>query len=164
MRALTFSIIAAMALLLSACVPAAGGARSSARQPLELNHATIEVSPGESLWVLSIHSLSELGFRDTDLAALQEIPESPQRRSARVTNWTSLSPVRVPPWWQVSLSDARIVTEGSGRAQQRTVQAVIRIDVPAQAALGPTELRISVDGRRDSALITVPLRVRRQAD
>src|SRR5690625_1348474 len=163
MRSLTISTALSLVFLLAACVPAAGGNQSSPRQPLELTGARIEVSPGETVYVLSVHTMSELGFRDSDLDSLQVVPESATRRSARVTNWTAIRPVRVPPWWDVSLADARIVTEGSGRSVQRTVQALIRIDVPAQATLGPAELRLSLSGRREAVQLSIPLRVRQQA-
>lgn len=155
--------IAALAvlLLMAACVPATS-VSSSVRMPVALGTDVIEVSPGESLYLLSVHTLEELGFRDSDMDILHFVNETAQRASARASNWTSVSPIRLPAWWEVSLDTARIVSDSSGRGARHSVQAVIRIDVPVQAALGPVTLRVSLDGRRESVPLTIQLRVRQQ--
>ena len=147
-------------LLLAACAPAASG--SSARQPAELGRGVIEVLPGETVYVLSVHTLDELGFNDGDLEGVLFVNETAQRASGRADPWLDIRPLRVPAWWTVGLSGARFVREMAGGRDTTSVQAVIRIDVPANAQLGQNDLRLEVEGRRESAVIQVPLRVRQR--
>ena len=147
-------------LLLAACAPAVSG--SSARQPTELGRGVIEVQPGETIYVLSVHTLAELGFTDGDLEGVLFVNETAQRASGRADPWLNVKPLRVPAWWNIGLSGARFVREMRGGGDTTTVQAVIRIDVPGNAQLGQTDLRVEVQGRRDSAAVQVPLRVRQR--
>lgn len=142
-------------LLLAACAPAVTG--SSARQPQRLSNSVIEVVPGQTLYVLSVNTLAELGFNEGDLEAVLFVNETADRASARADNWMGVTPVRVPAWWNVGLSTSRFVTE---RTVQTTVQSVIRIDIPTNAQLGGTELLLDLDGRRSSTSVRVQLRVR----
>lgn len=154
-----FLLILLPFLLLAACAPATSG--SSARQPAELGRGVIEVLPGETVFVLSVHTLSELGFTEGDLEGVLFVNETAQRASGRADPWTNVNPVRVPAWWNAGLSSARFVRELSGGVST-TVQAVIRIDVPQNAQLGQQDLRLEVEGRRNSAVIQVPMRVRQR--
>lgn len=147
-------------LLLAACAPATSG--SSARQPAELGRGVIEVHPGETLYVRSVHTLSELGFNDGDLEGVLFVNETAQRASGRAEPWLDVKPLRVPAWWNVGLSAGRFVREMSVTGDRTTVQVVIRIDVPQNAQLGQNDLRLEVEGRRKSAVVQVPLRVRQR--
>lgn len=157
MRKPALYILLALALVLAACAPVVSG--SSARQPLLLpGTERVEVHPGEDVFLLSIRSPAELGFRDVDLDGLQWRPESSQRSSARISHRLNLELVRVPAHWQVSIASARAVRQ----AGQQSIEVVLQVAVPASAGLGPADLRVSLEGRRNTAQLTIPLRVRQQ--
>jgi|GEM_PF-6511507 len=156
MRKPALYILLGLALVLAACAPVVSG--SSARQPLLLGTERVEVHPGEDVFLLSIRSPAELGFRDVDLDGLQWRPESSQRSSARISHRLNLELVRVPAHWQVSIASARAVRQ----AGQQSIEVVLQVAVPASAGLGPADLRVSLEGRRNTAQLTIPLRVRQQ--
>src|SRR5690625_2404630 len=184
MRKPALYILLALALVLAACAPVVSG--SSARQPLLLpGPERVEVHPGEGVFLLSIRSPAELGFRDVQLDGLQWRPDARQRSSARssrrldpapfrvpahwrpessprgsapISHRLNLEPGRVPAHWQVSTASPRAVRQ----AGQQSLEVVLQVAVPASAGLGPADLRVSLEGRRNTAQLTIPLRVRQQ--
>lgn len=155
MKRLSFILIPL--LLLAACAPAVSG--SSARQPLRLSGSVTEAVPGQTLYVLTVHTLAELGFNAGDLDSVLFVNETADRASGRADTWMDLKGLRVPAWWSVELDTSRFVRETAGGGRT-TVQSVLRIDVPASAQLGSTELLLELEGRRSSTVVRVPLRVR----
>lgn len=149
------SLILIPLLLLAACAPAVSG--SSARQPLRLGGSVTEVAPGQTLYVLTVHTLPELGFNDGDLDSVLFVNETADRASGRADTWMGLNPLRVPAWWDVGLDTSRFVRETGSRT---TVQSVLRINVPTAAQLGSTELVLELEGRRSATVVRIPLRVR----
>lgn len=148
-------VLLLLAAISTACAPAVSG--SSVRQPYDISRGLLEVTPGTSVFLLVSHRLDELGFRDGDLEVVNFVSETATRTSGRAGSWLKLQPVRLPARWRADLEAARFVKEAG---QDATVQTVIRVDIPADAGLGPTELRFTLEGRRSSQSVSVPLRVR----
>ncbi len=159
-RPLAALLLTGLLLALTACAPTVQGSSSSF--PVPLTSGVIEVTPGQSLYVLAVHSLSELGFNEGDLATVLFVNEGSRRSSGRVGSHIAVTPVRVPAYWRVSLADARFVYETVGAGIRTTVQTVLLLQVPADADLGVTEVRVRIDGRRDAATVRIPLRVRQR--
>ena len=149
-----------LVLLLAACMPASQG--SSVRQPLPLGTTPIEVTPGETVHVLVVRTMSELGFRDTDLAPVLFRSETATRSSGAADNWMSVTPVRVPVHWQVNLAAARFVQEMNGNRLTTTVHSVIEVQVPQTSGLGNQQVRLQLNGRRSGVAVTIPFRVRQR--
>ena len=148
-------ILLLLAAISTACAPAVSG--SSVRQPYDIGRGLLEVTPGTSVFLLVSHGLGDLGFRDGDLEVVNFVSETSTRTSGRAGTWLKLRPVRLPVRWRAELEAARFVKEAG---KDTTVETVIRVDIPAGAGLGPTELRFTLEGRRASQSVNVPLRVR----
>lgn len=148
---------AALALL-AACAPATAG--GSVRSPLVLGQPLPEVTPGQTIYLVSVHTLRDLGFRDEHLEVVIFTSESGNRASGRATNWVDVTPVRVPPFWSVTHEGSRFVQTASGHDVLTTVEVTMRIDIPSDSPLGQQQLVVRIDGRGGGANVTIPLRVR----
>ena len=128
-------VLSLLALVLAGCAPGAVGSRGT---PYDLRGGeTAQVEPGGVVYAQLLVPAREFGFEDADFASLF-VPCGGDASCAVVTSRFELVDVAAPEgWtWRVDRADAvrrpRFATN---------VDVRLRLDVPAGARLGGTQLR-----------------------
>lgn len=133
--------LALLALALASCAPGAVGTRGT---PYDLRRGeTAQVAPGGVAYAQLVLPASEFGFDDADFASLF-VPCGGVATCAVVTSRFELLDVAAPEgWtWRVDRADAvrrpRFAT---------SIDVRLRLEVPADARLGGTQLRARLVAR-----------------
>lgn len=144
-RSLAATAVALLALVLAGCAPGAVGSRGT---PYDLRRGeTAQVAPGGVAYAQLVLPARELGYDDADFSSLF-VPCGGDTSCAVVTSRFELVDVVAPEgWtWRVDRADAvrrpRFATN---------VDVRLRLDVPASARLGGTELRARLVARNGTA-------------
>ncbi len=135
------ALFALLVLVLAGCAPAVLGSRGT---PYDLRRGeTAQVAPGGVVYAQLVVPAREFGFDDADFASLF-VPCGGDASCAVVTSRFELVDVAAPEgWtWRVDRADAvrrpRFATN---------VDVRLRLDVPADARLGGTQLRARMVAR-----------------
>lgn len=124
-----------LALVLTACAPAAVGSRGT---PYDLRQGeTAQVAPGGSVYAQLLLPARDLGLADDDFVGLF-VPCGGEASCAVVTSRFELVDVAAPEGWSWRVDRADAVRRPRFAT---TVDVRLRLDVPRDARLGGTELR-----------------------
>jgi hypothetical protein len=146
-----------LALLLAACAPAVG---SSSRNPLRLDSGTIEVHPGQVLFLSGSYSLADVGLTTEALDNVFWVPEGVSQESARALGVVDLEVSRLPAYWELKLAEARFVHRSGETRDAYSLRVLLELTLPADAALGPQVVRAGLKSRSGVKQLEIPLRVR----
>lgn len=134
-RTVPFALLALLALVLAGCAPAVLGSRGT---PYDLRRGeTAQVAPGGVAYAQLDVPASEFGFDDADFSSLF-VPCGGDRSCAVVTSRFELVDVAAPEGWTWRVDRADAVRQPRFAT---TVDVRLRLDVPADARLGGTQLR-----------------------
>lgn len=152
MNRLLLSVALLVALLLTACAPAASG--SAANVPLLASSGTLTIKRGSTVYVRVDYQLTDFGMRPGDLNAALWVPSGYAAEVGDVSTQFGLVDQRVADGWRFTLTQVRAEREsvrGSGAFDaNRTVYslyAVYRVDAPGDAIPGPYRLRGTLNAR-----------------
>src|SRR5690554_1468395 len=143
-------LILVVALLLSACAPAAGSQSSVA---IPSGAGPIPAEQGQTLYVRIDYALADFDVNAADLRPPMWVPSGYQSEVGDVTSYFGLHDVRGATGWQIELARMRLerstVTEASSGAssQIRDLWAEIRVVVPEDAIAGIYRVRGEIQAR-----------------
>jgi hypothetical protein len=144
-RRLPATVLALFALVLAGCAPGAVGTRGT---PYDLRRGeTAQVAPGGVVYAQLLLPASELGLADADFSGLF-VPCGGDASCAVVTSRFDLVDVAAPEGWTWRVDRADAVRRPRFATQ---VDVRLRLDVPAAARLGGTELRARLVTRDGTA-------------
>lgn len=142
----TIAKIAALALLLAACAPAAVGTSSGNPYPASAGSPTVK--RGDSVYVRVDYPLDRLGLGPADLRPAMWVPSGYDSEIGDLTGQFSLGELRIAEGWQFELHLVRAERSsesGSGAFDaDRTVYslwAVYEVTAPQEAIPGPYRMR-----------------------
>lgn len=155
-RRLAPIVLALLAFVLAGCAPAVLGSRGT---PYDLRAGeTAQVAPGGVAYAQLQLPARDFGLDDDDFASLF-VPCGSDRSCAVVTSRFELVDVAAPEGWTWRVDRADVVRQPRFAT---TVDVRLRLDVPANARLGGTEMRARLVARggatRPVALVVQVLR------
>lgn len=163
---LLLGTVVALAVLVSACAPAATG--SAANTPLPARAGDLSVKRGETVYVRVDYQLTDFGIKPADLRASLWVPSGYDSEVGDVSTQFGLVDTRIADGWTFTLSQMRAEresTRGSGAFDasrtEYSLWAIFRIDAPPGAIPGPYRLRGTLNARgggSQSVALTVEAR------
>ena len=144
-HSIALTLLALFALVLAGCAPAVLGSRGT---PYDLRRGeTAQVAPGGVAYAQLVAPASEFGFDDADFSSL--FVPCGSATCAVVTSRFELVDVAAPEgWtWRVDRADALRRTRFATNVDVR-----LRLDVPADARLGGTQLRARLVARSGTSM------------
>ena len=147
-------LLALFALVLVGCAPAVLGSRGT---PYDLRGGeTAQVAPGGVAYAQLVLPARDFGFADADFSSLF-VPCGGERLCAVVTTRFDLVDVAAPEGWTWRVDRADAVRQPRFATN---VDVRLRLDVPADARLGGTQLRARLVARNGTSMpITLVVQV-----
>ncbi len=140
----------ALALLVAACAPAAGGSSGAA---IRAGSEAIPVQRGQTVFVRVDSSLAAFGITEQDLRATTWVPTGVRSQVGDVTSQFGLRDVEGATGWQIDLSRMRVERSTVNNPVNATTSHVVdlwaelRVEVPADAIAGVYRVRAVLEMR-----------------
>ncbi len=150
LRLILGALVAALALLVSACAPAAGRQSSA---PIRVGSSPVAAAGGETIYVRVDYSMDAFNLKESDLNAALWVPSGYASERGDITSSFSLRDVQGATGWDIALTAMRVqrittrVESFGSETVRYEVWAELRVSIPPEPIPGVYRVRGTLHAR-----------------